>query len=182
MLQEGCHWYALRVRPRWEKVVAHALRGKAYDEFLPLYRKRSRWSDRVKDIDLPLFPGYVFCRADLSRQPPLIATPGVIGFVSFGNSPAIISDQEIEAIKAVVRSGSYIEPWSYIREGERVRIEGGALTGIEGILVRKKGDWRVVLSVEALCRSVAVEVDRDHAVPVSFSRTPAYSYCESREA
>src|SRR5438093_10377001 len=167
MLQECCHWYALRVRPRWEKVVANALHGKADEEFLPLYRKRSRWSDRVKDIDLPLFPGYVFCRADLCRHPPLVTTPGVIGFVSFGSIPATISEQEIERIKAIIRSGNHIEPWSYLREGQRVRIEGGSLTGIEGILVRTKSDWRVVLSVEALHRSFAVEVDREQAVPLS---------------
>jgi transcription antitermination factor NusG len=174
MLEECCHWYALRVRPRWEKVVANALRGKEYDEFLPLYRKRNRWSDRVKEIDVPLFPGYIFCRADLDRHPPLVTTPGVIGIVSFGSSPATISDQEIEAIKAVLDSGNHIEPWSYLPEGQRVRIEGGALTGIEGILLRTKSDWRVVLSVEALYRSFAVEVDREQAVPISSSRSPVY--------
>ena len=160
-------WYAIRVRPRWEKVVAGALHGKEYDEFLPLYRKRSSWSDRIKEIDLPLFPGYVFCRSDLSGRAPFITTPGVIGILSFGGHPAIISQEEIEAIKAVIRSGADVAPWPYIREGQRVRILRGALAGVEGVLVRPKSDWRVVLSVETLCRSIAVEVDREWVTPIS---------------
>ncbi|HEY7302945.1 MAG TPA: UpxY family transcription antiterminator [Bryobacteraceae bacterium] len=160
-------WHAIRVRPRWEKVVADALRGKQYEGFLPLYRKRSRWSDREKDIDLPLFPGYVFCRADLSGRPPLITTPGVIGILRFGNAPAIISHQEIEAVRAVIQSGASAEPWPYLREGQRVRVHRGALAGVEGILIRTKGDWRVVLSVDALCRSVAVEIYREWVEPIS---------------
>jgi transcription antitermination factor NusG len=160
-------WYAIRVRARWEKVVAGALHGKEYDEFLPLYRKRSSWSDRIKEIDLPLFPGYVFCRSDLSGRAPFITTPGVIGILSFGGHPAIISQEEIEAVKAVIRSGVDAGPWPYIREGQRVRILRGALAGVEGILVRAKSDWRVVLSVETLCRSIAVEVDREWVTPIS---------------
>jgi transcription antitermination factor NusG len=160
-------WYAIRVRARWEQLVADALRNKEYEEFLPLYRKRSNWSDRVKEISRPLFPGYVFCRSNLSGRPPLITTPGVIGILRFGGSPAIISQQEIEAVKAVIHSSANAGPWPYIREGQRVRILRGALSGVEGILVRAKSDWRVVLSVEALCRSVAIEVDREWAMPIS---------------
>ena len=160
-------WYAIRVRSRWEKIVAGALRSKEYDEFLPLYRKRTRWSDRVQEVDLPLFPGYVFCRSDLSGRPPLVTTPGVIGILGFGGRPGIISPREIELVKAVIQSGASAGPWPYLCEGQRVRILGGALIGVEGILVRTKGDWRVVLSVEALGRSIAVEVDRDWAMPIS---------------
>jgi transcription antitermination factor NusG len=160
-------WYAIRVRARWEKVVAGALHGKEYDEFLPLYRKRSSWSDRIKEIDLPLFPGYVFCRSDLSGRAPFITTPGVIGILSFGGRPAMISQEEIEAVKAVIRSGADAGPWPYIREGQRVRVLRGALAGVEGILVHAKSDWRVVVSVKTLCRSIAVEVDREWVTPIS---------------
>jgi len=163
----GSPWFAIRVRPRWEKVVAGALRGKQYEEFLPLYQKRSRWSDRVKSVELPLFPGYVFCRADLSGRPPLVTTPGVIGILSFGGSPAVISDSEIEALKTVLRSGAGAEPCSYLGVGQRVRIDYGAMAGIEGILLHTKSDCRVVLSVDALCRSVAVEIYREWVTPVS---------------
>ena len=121
----------------------------------------------MQEVDLPLFPGYVFCRSDLSGRPPLVTTPGVIGILGFGGSPAIISPFEIERVKAVIQSGASAGPWPYLCEGQRVRILGGALTGVEGILIRTKGDWRVVLSVEALGRSIAVEVDRDWAMPIS---------------
>ncbi|MBV8550994.1 MAG: UpxY family transcription antiterminator [Acidobacteriaceae bacterium] len=178
-LPEKCSpWYAIRVRTRWEKIVAGALHGKGYDEFLPLYRKCSRWSDRKKEIDCPLFPGYVFCRADLTGRPSMVTTPGVIGILSFGGKPAIVSDEEIEAVKAVIRSGAQAEPWPYLREGQLVRVGEGALAGLEGVLVRAKSNWRVVLSIEALCRSVAVEIDREYAIPIlpaSFPRSNSLS-------
>jgi transcription antitermination factor NusG len=168
-------WYAVRVRPRAEKLVAASLRGKQYEEFLPLYQKRSRWSDRVKLIDCPLFPGYVFCRGDVSGRPPLVTTPSVMGILSFGGRPALVSQEEIDAIKAVLRSGLNSEPWPYLREGDRVRIIHGSLAGVEGVLVRAKTDWRVVLSVDVLCRSIAVEIDRAWAAPVTFAKTFRYA-------
>ena len=163
----GGPWYAVRVRPRAEKLVATALRFKQYEDFLPLYQRRTRWSDRVKVMEYPLFPGYVFCRAELSGRPPLITTPSVIGIVSFAGKPALISEEEINAIKAVLNSGLYSEPWPYLRQGDRVRIVSGPLAGIEGALVRVKSDWRGVISIDALCRSIAVEVDQAWAMPVS---------------
>jgi transcription antitermination factor NusG len=169
--EECSQWRALRVRPRWEKLVAGAIHGKEYEAFLPLYRKRSQWSDRVKEVELPLFSGYVFCRGDFSGGPRLVTTPGVIGILSFGGVPAMISEGEIEAIKSVIQSGLCAEPWPYLREGQRVRVHAGALTGVEGILVRTKNDCRVVLSVEALCRSVAVEVHRECVTPTLSSAT-----------
>jgi len=166
-LEEAGSWHAVRVRPRWEKLAANALHCKDYEAFLPLYRKHSQWSDRVKDIDVPLFPGYVFCRGEFFRRPRLVTTPGVIGILSFNGTPAVIDDHEIEAIKAVLRAGLYAEPWPHLREGQRVRVNSGALTGMEGILIRIKSDFRIVLSVEALCRSVAVEIHRECVTPLS---------------
>jgi transcription antitermination factor NusG len=171
VLEQCSDWHAVRVRPRWEKIVTDALQGKEYESFLPLYRKRNQWSDRKKDIDLPLFPGYVFCRGDFSGRPRIITTPGVIGILTFAGVPAIISDCEIEAVKTVLRSGVYAQPWPYLREGQRVRICSGALTGVEGIIVRTKSDCRVVLSIDALCRSVAVEIDREDIAPISLAAT-----------
>jgi transcription antitermination factor NusG len=118
-------------------------------------------------IDHPLFPGYVFCRADLSGRPPLVTTPSVIGILSFGGVPALISEKEIDTIKAVLRSGLSSEPCAYLRDGDRVRILGGPLMGVEGLLMRSKGDWRVVLSVDVLCRSIAVEVERQWIAPLT---------------
>ena len=171
MLEEASSWHAVRVRPRCEKIAASAIHCKDYEAFLPLYRKQSQWSDRIKDVDLPLFPGYVFCRGDFSRRPRLITTPGVIGILNFGGIPATIADVEIEAIKAVLRAGFSAEPWPYLHEGQRVRVNAGALAGVEGILVRTKSDCRIVLSVEALCRSVAVEIHRECVTPLLLSAT-----------
>lgn len=162
----GPGWYAIRVRARSEKVVAAMLREKGYDEFLPLYRKRRHWSDRVKEVELPLFPGYVFCHADLGGKPPLIQTPGVVGILSFGGKPALVSSQEIEFIKRIIHYGTNAEPWPFLCEGQRVRIQRGTLAGVEGIIVREKCDWRLVLSVEALCRSVAVEIYSEWVMPI----------------
>ena len=159
-------WYAIRVRARAEKLVATSLREKGYDEFLPLYRKRSRWSDRVKETEFPLFPGYVFCHGDLVGKPSLIQTPGVVGILSFGGKPAVVSSREIEFIKRIIEFGADAEPWPFLREGQRVRIQQGALAGVEGIIVRAKSDWRLVLSVEALCRSVAVEIYSEWVTPI----------------
>lgn len=159
-------WYAVRVRPRWEQLVAAALRARQYEALLPLFRKRSRWSDRTKILELPLFPGYVFCRADLHAGPPLVTTPGVTGIVSFGGTRAVIPDNEIKAIKAVLRSGVHASPWPYLNAGQRVRIHCGALTGLEGILLHSKSDCRIVLSVDVLARSVAVEIYREWVTPV----------------
>jgi transcription antitermination factor NusG len=173
--EQDLGWYAIRVRPRAEKLVAAALRGKEYEEFLPLYPKRSRWSDRVKVIDCPLFPGYVFCRGSLAGHAPLVTTPSVIGILTFGGKPAIISEQEIDAVKTVLRSGFSAEPWLYLRDGDRVRIVSGSLAGIEGLLVRSKNEWRVVLSVDVLCRSIAVEVDRHWLEPATSSKPFLYT-------
>src|SRR5690242_13836411 len=101
-MENSPHWYAIRVRPRWEKIVAAGLHDKQYEEFLPLYSSQSKWSDRVKEIDRPLFPGYVFCRSDISGRPRFITTPGVIGLVTFGGVPAVISEEEIETIRTML--------------------------------------------------------------------------------
>jgi|SRR5579875_161111 len=160
-------WYAIRARPHCEKVVSCALRAKGYDEFLPQYCRRSQWSDRVKEVDVPLFPGYVFCRSITGGRPLLVTTPGVIEILKFGTEFALISDAEIEAVKAVLRSGACIEPWPYLREGHWCRVMRGPLSGLEGIFIQKKKAYRVVLSVEALCRSIAVEIDQVSVTPIA---------------
>ena len=144
-------WYALRVRPRFEKMVASVLLLKGYEGFLPLYIRRSRWSDRIKNVELPLFPGYMFCRFDVNKRLPILVTPGVIQVVGIG----------------IVISGLQAEPRSYLNIGQRVRIELGPLAGVEGILTSTKGSSRLVVSVSLLQRSVSVEIDQSWAIPVS---------------
>ena len=163
----GC-WYAIRVRSRFERVAAAALAGKGYEEFLPLRRSSRHWSDRSKELDLPLFPGYVFCRFDATgRLLPILTTPGVISIVGAGKTPAPIDDAEIAAIRTILGSGLAPEPWPFLDVGSRVSIVGGPLAGVEGIIVNTEKVYRLIVSVSLLQRAVAVEIDRNWAHPVN---------------
>ena len=159
-------WYALQVRPRFEKVIASTLLNKGYEGFLPLYRHRSRWSDRMKEVELPLFSGYLFCRFDINKRLPILITPGVMHVVGIGKTPQPVEEDEIAALQSLVFSGLQAEPRSYLNIGERVRIEIGPLSGVEGVLVALKGSTRLVLSVSLLQRSVSVEIDESWVVPL----------------
>ena len=168
MVSEVAHpWYAVRVRPRFEKMVASALVTKGYEGFLPLYRHRSRWADRIREVRLPLFPGYLFCRFDINHRLPILVTPGVMHVVGIGKAPHPVEDEEIAALQAVVISGLQAEPRSYLTVGRKVRVEVGPLAGVEGILTALKGVSRLVLSVNLLQRSVSVEIEESWIVPVS---------------
>lgn len=159
-------WFALRVKPRHEKTTACALRNRGLEEFLPLCRSRRRWSDRVKELELPLFPGYVFCRFAVQERLPVLTVPGVASVVGFGARPAEIAEAEIARIQATVTSGLPVEPWPFLKVGRPIRIERGPLSGVQGLLVREKDGCRVVLSVDLIRRSIAVEVDRDMVSPL----------------
>src|SRR6266481_404023 len=152
-------WYALRVRSRYENTVAAHLQGKGYESLLPLYKSRRPWSDRFKEIELPLFPGYVFCRFNPLDRLPILTVPGVVHVVGVGRTPVPIDETEIAAIQAALKSGLPSQPWPFLQIGHKVRIEHGPLCGIEGILLGFKGHQRLVLSVTLLQRSVAVQVD-----------------------
>jgi transcription antitermination factor NusG len=154
-------WFALQVRSRYESGVAEHLKSKGYEWFLPLYKARRRWSDRVKEIDSPLFPGYLFCRFNPYDRLPILKTPGVTQIVGYNHVPVPVDDHEIEAIRRLVASGLPNSPCAYLGVGSKVRIEAGALRGLEGILTELKGKRRLVLSITLLQRSVAVEIDSD---------------------
>ena len=155
-------WYAIHVQVKFAKVAAAVLREKGFEEFLPLYRARHQWSDRVKQVDLPLFPGYLFCRVDIAEGLlPIVTTPGVLGIVSAGKYPVAISDPEIETVRAVVRSGLPVLPWPCLGAGSRVLIEHGPLAGVEGIVLDADKKYRLIVSVPLLQRSVAVEIERE---------------------
>jgi transcription antitermination factor NusG len=164
--QDRLFWVALQVRPRTEKLVAIALHSKGIEVFLPLYTARRRWSDRVKELQLPLFDGYVFCKLNLLYRMPVLTIPGVIQFVGIGKIPAPIEEAEIAALQSVIKAGLPSMPWPFLQVGQWVRVEHGALRDLEGILLHAKGSHRLVLSVSLLQRSVAVEVDRDCVVPI----------------
>lgn len=165
----GMFWYALRVKPRHERTTALALRTKGFEEFLPQHRIRRRWSDRIKELQQPFFPGYVFCRFNPDNRFPVLVTAGVIGAVGVGKVPAPIDDTEIEALQSVVASGCSTQAWPFLKVGQFVRIEAGPLTGTEGILVAVKKSSRLVVSVSLLQRSVAVEIDDLWAYPIGKS-------------
>ncbi len=164
-------WFALQVRGRHEKAVSELLRRKGFDEFLPFYLARRQWSRRVANIELPLFPGYVFCRFDpKERRVPIMTTPGVMGIVGFGGKPTPVDSNEIEDIHRVLATGIATEPWQWIPSGQSVRVEHGPLTGIEGIFIKAKKNHRLLLSVTLLQRSVAIQIDSSCVVPLGESR------------
>jgi transcription antitermination factor NusG len=159
-------WYAIRVRSKFEKIVSTALSGKGYQEFVPLYRSRRKWSDRSMDLDLPLFPGYLFCRLDVQKRLPILTTPGVISIVGTGKVPVSIPEQEIEAIQTVINSGLNVVPWPRLAVGTKVVIEEGPLQGLEGVTLAVDKKYRLLVSVPLLQRSVSVEIDREWVRPV----------------
>lgn len=154
-------WFAVTVKPHHEKTVSAILRNKGFEEFLPLYRVRNRWSDRVKELELPLFPSYVFCRFTAEDRVRVLRTPSIRGVVGFGDGPMPIPDREIEAVRKLVDSDLPLGPWPFLKVGHRVRITQGSMRDVEGILIQVKDSFRVVVSIELLQRSVAVTIDRD---------------------
>jgi transcription antitermination factor NusG len=163
---ENQRWFALQVRTRWEGSTAVLLAGKGYQTLLPTYQTKKRWNGRVKQLNAPLFPGYVFCQFDALNRLPILVTPGVISVVGRGRIPLPVDDSEIAAIQTVVSSGFQAEPWPYLEIGQRIRIESDSLNGLEGILINFKGNHRIVVSVSLLKRSVALEIDRASVKPV----------------
>jgi transcription antitermination factor NusG len=153
-------WFAIQVRTRWERSAATLVAAKGYEVFLPIYQSKRHWSDRVREVSAPLFPGYLFCRFDVQKRLPILVTPGVIGVVGRGRIPVPVEESEILSIKQIVSSGVTAEPWPYLEVGQRVRIENHALRGLEGILIGHRGNQRVVVSVSLLQRSVALEIER----------------------
>jgi transcription antitermination factor NusG len=166
------NWYALRVKSRCEKVVGSMVQNKGFQEFVPLYQSRRKWSDRVKSVDMPLFPGYVFCRLNPQLRLPVLTIPGALHFVGIGKLPVPIDDAEIASIQSAVRSGLVTEPWPFLEIGQRVQLEDGPLAGLEGILVGTAKQDRVVVSVGLLKRSVAVTIERHWARPL-YGRAPS---------
>src|SRR5580704_11935485 len=149
------NWFALRVRPKHEKTVASHLSTLGFDEYVPLHQVRRRWSDRVKVLDAPLFPGYIFCSFTYSDRLRVLNSPSVESVVG------PVDDSEIATLRTLVASGKPLAHLPFLRIGQDVVIERGPLAGIRGVVLRDESAWRVVVSVAALDRSIAVEVDRE---------------------
>ena len=162
---EGVEWYAIWTRSRHEQVVREQLERKRIDAFLPTITRWSRWKDRKKKVDWPLFPGYCFARFDPADALPILKCTGVVNIVSFDGKPAAIPEHEIESIRRLIESDLQYDPCPMIREGEMVEVKHGALKGVVGRLVRKGAHARLILAVELIGQGVSVEVDAADVKP-----------------
>jgi transcription antitermination factor NusG len=163
---EQLSWYAIQVVTKKEKQVANALLQKGYECFLPVYPKRSVWSDRSKVLSVPLFSGYVFSRFNVLRRMPILVTPNVRAVIGNGKVPAPVSESDLNAIRVALKNGLPIEPYDSLQKGDVVVVTKGPLAGIEGSFVQYRGASRLVLSVSLINRAVAVEMDRLCVEPV----------------
>src|SRR5215831_7427338 len=159
-------WYALYVRSRHEKTVENSLRVKGYRVFSPSYRTKRKRVDRIAEIEVPLFPGYVFCQFDTSKRLPILMTPGVVGVVGRGNQPEPVDDTEIASIRTVALAGRPVQPWPFLRIGERIRLQAGPLAGVEGVFLRVKDECHLVVSITLLQRAVSVTIEKDAVAPL----------------
>jgi transcription antitermination factor NusG len=164
---EHLAWYAVEVTCQKEKLVASVLSEKGYECFLPVYPKRTVWSDRIRVTSVPLFSGYVFSRFDAQFRLPILVTPGVRAIVGHGKVPAPVPDHDLEAVRIVLGNGLPIEPCERLQEGDRVLVTKGPLAGIEGSFLRHRSGYRLILSVSLIERSVAVEIDRSCVEPIT---------------
>lgn len=155
----SAHWYALYTAPRHEKQVAEQINRQGIACFLPLYRSIRRWKDRRKELELVLFPGYVFVRMALQNRLRVLRLPGTVRLVTFNGQPAALPEEEIEHLRHRLANSGNIEPHPYLTAGRQVRVRSGPLQGLEGIILRTKERCRIVLSIPLIMRSVAVEVD-----------------------
>ena len=166
-IREESHWYAAYTNPRHEKYVAQQMSGHRIDCFLPMYKSVRRWKDRRKELELPLFPGYVFVRIGLKDRLRVLESPGVVQIVSFGGKPVPLPDSEIDVLRHGGITRGRLEPHPYLKIGRRVRVRSGPMAGIEGILTRRKDRFRLVISIDLIMRSVAVEVDEADIEPAA---------------
>ncbi len=164
-------WFAATVRPQHEAAVARAFETRGFEPFSPTYEMRSQWTDRSKTLRRPLFPGYVLCRFERSAKATVVKTPGVTSIVGFGGVAVPIADDEVERVKTMVASELPLQPWPFLEQGDRVRIEQGPLRGLDGFVVRGQDDYRLVVNVTFLRRSVSVSVDRHSLAPIANHRT-----------
>ena len=158
-------WYALAVKPRHDKAVSRTLEGKGYQTMVPLYRKRHRYSARFTETELPLFPGYVFCRFSPVTRLPIVTTPGVLQILGAGRVPIPVDETEMTSLQTALKLNHSASPFPFLQAGQKVRITEGALAGVEGNVLSFKQCLRLVLSVTLLQRSVLLEIDSKSVMP-----------------
>jgi transcription antitermination factor NusG len=166
LVQREPLWYAACTLPRHEKRVAEHLAGRDVAFFLPQYETVSRWKDRRVRLSLPLFPGYIFVHLALCDRLRVLETPSVVRLVGFNGSPSALPDADMERLRRRLGDSSKAVPHPFLTVGRRVRIIRGSLEGLEGILLRRRGEFRLVISLELIQRSIAVDVDADAVKPI----------------
>ena len=154
------NWYVIRVKPQHERTVSYALARKDFDCYVPLYKAMRRWADSLKELELPLFPGYVFCKMNPGHAPEILRMPAVYQLVGQGSWPAFIEEPELHRIQRIEKAGLPISPWPYLKKGEQVRVASGPLAGLDGMLATTPNTWHVVVNVQLLQRGVAVAVNQ----------------------
>jgi transcription antitermination factor NusG len=160
------HWYAAYTFANHEKCVAQELEQRSVECFLPLYESVRRWRDRRVRLYLPLFPGYVFLRIALKERLRVLMIRSVVRLVGFNGLPAALPYLEIEALRTGLTCPLRAEPHPFLKKGRRVRIKSGPFAGMEGVMVRRKSNFRVVLSLELLVRSIVVDIDSADLEPI----------------
>ena len=156
---DEARWYALHTRSRHEKCVEEELRKKGIETFLPLRKITRHWSDRTKQIEEPIFSGYLFVRIPLKNRLQVLETPGCVRLVSFNSLPVPVSEKELDAVRRFLEEQISIDPYPYLTEGSRVYIRSGPLRGVEGFIIRKDKHTRLVISLDLLLQSISVEID-----------------------
>jgi transcription antitermination factor NusG len=166
--QAASNWFALYTTPRHEKQVSRHLEQRQIEFYLPLYRSERKWRDGSRvSLDLPLFPSYLFVHIQRSERVRVLEVPGALAVVGgTGGEPAALPDATIEALRSGLER-RHAEPHPLLTVGQRVRIQSGALAGLEGVVMRKKNSFRVVLTLEHIMKSIAVEVDGTDLEPIS---------------
>jgi transcription antitermination factor NusG len=167
---DGQEWFVATVRPQHELTVVEGLECRGLEPFCPTYQvhRPDKRPDR-RTLRPPLFPGYVFCRFHRNNRMMVLTTPGVLSIVGFGGTAVAVDDAEISRLQVLVNLGLSVRPWPYLEAGDRVRINRGALEGLDGLVLRTQGDWLLVVSVTLLQRSVAVSLDRDLVTPLGYA-------------
>lgn len=171
-LPKSASWYAAYTLANHERKVAEQLLRKGIENFLPMYEAIRQWKDRRVRLHWPLFPGYVFVRMPISEKLMVLQLTGVARLVGFGDRPVSLADEEIDGLRRGLGGELKMEPHPYLNKGQRVRILRGPLAGMEGILLRSRGKFRLVLSVDLIMRSIVVDIDAQdvHAIDVNLNR------------
>ena len=165
--QQGSDWYAIRVSPNCERRVADALKGKEFESFLPLCWQYRTWGNRIRKVQRAMIPGYVFGRFDPEKRLPVLTIPGVAYIVGTRNGPTSVDPYELAVVRKIAQSSAMSEPWPFLAAGQPITLEYGPLRGISGKLISVNADWKVVVSITLLQRSVAVIVDRSWVRPAA---------------